>query len=218
MELNWMDIERIIRDNPDPDEIGKACPTPEELALLAQQNVGRRARRRILRHVANCPYCAQILKSLLSLSREIDVLTGEPAATPRLHFFLGRRLVITALATIAGMTILAVSVARFSRPYALRGRTTGIELISPQRGALLGAGRIEFAWKAVPGASRYFVEIFGGSLELVWRSKPLYKPQAELPPGSAAAIRAGKTYFWRVTAVLAGGREVVSKTAKFSFR
>jgi hypothetical protein len=218
MELNWKDIERIIRENPDPGEIGKACPTPEELARLVEGKARRGARNKILKHVANCPDCAQIIKSLLSLSREIDILTGEPEVVPRPRFFLGRRLAITALATMVGITILAISITRFSKTYTLRGRTGGIELISPERGALLEAGRIQFEWKAVPEASRYFVEIFGGSLELVWRSESLYRPQAEMPEGTAAAIRKGETYFWRVTAVLASGREIFSKTAKFSIR
>jgi len=218
MELNWKDVERIIRDNPDRAEIGKACPTPEDLVLLVEQKAGRRARKRILKHVSNCPDCARILRSLLALSREIDVLTGEPEAAPRPRFILSRRLAVTALAIMIGITILAVSVTRLSRSYALRGRTGGIELVSPKKGALLEAGRIEFEWKAVPGASRYFVEVFGGSLELLWRSEPLYRPHAELPAGSAAAIQNGGAYFWRVTTVLANGQEIVSKTAKFSIR
>lgn len=230
MKINWPDVEQIIRDNPDQAGSGETCPAPEDLALLAEQGAGRQARKKMMKHVANCPDCVRILKSLLALSRQVDELTAKPGIFPRpvlepisdrtkpAHSFLGRRLVIVTLASFVGLAIIAISVAKLPSPYALRGRARGIELIAPKTGALLEAGRIGFEWRAVPKASRYFVEIFGGSLELVWHSDPLYGPHAELPAGTAAAVQRGGTYFWRVTAVLADGQEIVSKAAKFSIR
>jgi len=230
MKISWTEVERIIRDHPERAGAGHTCPKPEDLALLVEEEIGRRARKRIMKHVANCPDCSMIFKSLLSLSRAVDELTPKteadrrplpesmPDGTKPSRLIRSRRLAITAITAIAGITIIAVSITRFSKPYALRGRTGGIELIAPRTGALLETGQIGFKWKAVPAASRYFVEIFGGSLELVWRSEPLFGPQTELPVGSTAAVQRGGTYLWRVTAVLAGGREIVSKTAKFSIR
>lgn len=230
MKISWTDVERIIRDHPERAGARQTCPKPEDLALLVEEEVGRRARKRIMRHVANCHDCSMILKSLFSLSRTVDELIPKteagrrplpesmPDGTKPARFIRSRRLAITAIATIAGIAIIAVSITRFSRPYVLRGRTGGIELIAPKTGAFLESGRVEFEWKAVPAASRYYVEIFGGSLELIWRSEALNKPRAALPGGAVAAIESGGTYFWRVKAVLASGQEIVSKTAKFSIR
>lgn len=230
MKISWAEVERIILDHPERAGARHTCPKPEDLALLVEEEIGRRARKRIMKHVANCPDCSMILKSLLSLSRTVDELVPKtevdrrplsesmPDGEKPARFMRSRRLAITAIASIAGIAIIAVSIARFSRPYTLRGRAGGIELIAPEKGALLEAGRIRFEWKAVPSASRYYVEVFGGSLELIWRSEPLIGSQAELPAEAAATVRRGGTYFWKVTAVLAGGREIVSKTAKFSLR
>jgi hypothetical protein len=230
MKISWTEVERIIRDHPERAGAKQTCPKPEDLALLVEEEIGRRARKRIMKHVANCHDCSMILKSLLSLSRTVDELVPKTEADRRLlpasmpdgekpaGIMRSRRLAITAIASIAGIAIIAVTIARFSRPYALRGGTGRIELIAPEKGALLEAGRIRFEWKAVPGASRYYVEVFGGSLELIWRSEPLVGSPAELPAEAAATVRRGGKYFWKVTAVLTNGQEAVSKTAKFSIR
>ncbi len=183
-----------------------------------------------MKHVANCHDCSMILKSLLSLSRTVDELVPKTEVDRRplpesmldgtkpARLMRSRRLAITAIATIAGVAIIAVSVTKLSKPYALRGKTRGFELIAPRAGAMIDAGHIRFEWKAVAKASGYFVEIFDSSLELVWRSELLHEPQVELPARTVTAVQKGDTYFWRVTAVQAEGPQIVSKSTKFSIR
>lgn len=233
MRIDWDQVEGIIRDDLGgrKAEPGVGCPAPEDLVRLFEQGASRKARATMMEHVANCADCARILKSVIRLSGEVDRLTGTPetvqscppeplqkkGARPRPP--LGRRTAVLALAALAGLTIITVSVIKLSERPVVRGiRGLEIKLISPKKGASLAADDIKFVWEAVPKASRYFVELFGRSLEKVWRSGPLSAPMADLPADVRSTVQEGETYFWRVTAVLEDGQEIVSKLAEFSIR
>ena len=62
------------------------------------------------------------------------------------------------------------------------------------------------------------MELFNRSLEKVWRSGPISDAGTELPAEARGVILEGETYFWRVTAVLEDGKELISKLAEFSIR
>jgi len=185
-----------------------------------------------MEHVANCPECARILKSLLRLSSEVDRLTGMPQAAPscppdlirdkedvKSRPLLGRRFVLATVVSLVALAVVTVSVIRLSDRSVVRGSAgSAIKLISPKKGASLAAQDITFRWEAVPKASSYFVEIFGRSLEKVWRSGPLSEPRAVLAAEAREGLQAGGTYFWRVTAVREDGQDVVSKLAEFTIR
>ena len=198
---------------------GTACPAPEDLARLVTGEAGRKERRRILDHVAGCGDCAPLLKSLLRLSGEVDRLTGKAETRQGPKPLLSRRAALGALAGLVGLTVVTYSVIRLAERPVVRG-TSGIQvrLISPKQGASLAAGDIELKWEAVPKASRYTVELFNRSLEKVWRSGPVTDAYLKLPEDARGVILGGETYFWRVTAVLEDGREIVSKLAEFSIR
>lgn len=212
-------------------EPGAGCPTPEDLVQLTTQGANRKARARIMEHASNCADCALVLKSILRLSGEIDKLTGKAEAVQRcpqdevlgkkgrLRLFSGRRAAVAILAGMIGLTIIALSVIRIADRPVVRG-TAGhqIRLTSPRQGASLAAGDIEFKWKAVPRTAYYAVELFNRTLEKVWRSGPVSDAQAKLPEDARGNLLEGETYFWRVTAVLEEGEELVSRLAEFSIR
>jgi hypothetical protein len=118
-----------------------------------------------------------------------------------------------------GLTIITLSVIRISDRPVVRGTAKlRIRLLSPKQGASYFAEDIKFKWEAVPKAARYTVELFNKSLEKVWRSGPISNSGTELPAEARGVIFEGETYFWRVTAVLEDGQELVSKLAEFSIR
>ncbi len=209
---------------------GAECPAPEDLVRLVTEKVGRKERARILGHVSGCFECVGLLKSVLRLSDEIDRLwaEGEARGLPReeppgirlRRRFQGRRAALAGLAGAIALAVMTYSVIRLADKPVVRG--TGdpeVRLIDPKKGAALPAGDIEFRWAAVPRAARYTVELFDGSLEMLWRSDRLTETAWKLPEEEAGRVlHEGEGYFWRVTAVLEDGRELVSKLAEFSIR
>ena len=212
------EVYRACVEEKKPEQ-GAGCPSPEDLVRLVTDRVRRKERARLMDHVAGCGECAPLLKSLLRLSEEVDRLTGkaEPSQGPKP--LLSRRAALWALAGLIGLTVVTYSVIRLAERPVVRG-TSGIQvrLISPKQGASLAAGDIELKWEAVPKASRYTVELFNRSLEKVWRSGPITDAQLKLPEDARRVILGGETYFWRITAVLEDGQEVLSKLAEFSIR
>jgi len=234
MTIDWTQVEAIIRDDRGKDVTGPGggCPRPEDLAQLVERRMGRKARARMMGHVANCPECARILKSLLRLSSEVDRLTGVPQAATscppdlirdkedlKSRSLLGRRFALATVVSLVALAVVTVSVIRLSDRSVVRGAAgSAIKLITPKKGASIAARDITFRWEPVPKASSYYVEIFGRSLEKVWRSGPLAEPQFELPAEAREGLQAGGAYFWRVTAVREDAQDVVSKLAEFTIR
>lgn len=211
-------------------EPGSGCPAPDDIVRLVTTRASRKARARLLAHIASCGDCALVLQSILRLSREIDRLTIGPEALqscaqneatkkdPR-RSELRRRVIVTALAGLIGLTVITYSVVKLIDRPAFRGtRMFQIKLISPKQGASLVADDINFKWAIVPKAMRYTVELFDKSLAKIWHTGSLTNTATELPAEARGVVLAGETYFWRVTAVLEDGEELLSRLSEFSLR
>lgn len=222
-------IEGLLHDSlggPAPDH-----PGAESLARLVTGEAGRKERAKTLDHVAGCDLCSRLLQSALRLSREIDQINERPgyaqvlggskdqlAKTKSPGRFSWRRQAMFASAALIGLIGVTYSIISLSDgPAIRRGRAEAqVRLISPRPGALFAAGEIQFRWAAVPHSAHYIVEIFGAALEKVWRSGPITETLLILPEGAGGALHAGGRYFWRLTAVLEDGRELISRLAEFS--
>ena len=198
---------------------GAECPPPDDLVRLVTREAGRKERRRTLDHIAGCGECAQILKSLLRLSDEVDRIIGKPEPLRKPKLIPGRRTALAALAGLAGLLVVTYAVIRLTERPAVRG-TTGVEvrLVSPKTGAALAGADIELRWEAVPKAAGYRVELFDKSLAKLWGSAALTEVRLRLPAEARATLREGETYFWRVTATLDDDQKLQSKLAEFSIR
>jgi hypothetical protein len=208
-----------------------ACPSPNDLAQLVIQGLGKSSRAKIMMHVSNCASCAQEVRSILRLSGEIDKLTGkveaaqgcsrpeawgEPRHGGRL---LNRRTAVAALAGLAGAAFITLAVIRLAdRPVSRGAAGPQVRLLSPKQAVLPSVSAIRFRWKAVPKAKGYMVELFDKSLARVWRSGTVPDTGIDLPAEAQGSVHAGETYFWRVTAVLDEDGERASKLAEFSIR
>ena len=204
------------------------CPTPEDLIRFVTQGAGRKARAKLMDHVAECADCAQVLQSILRLSGEIDKLTGKGEVIPgcpqeealkkkkHVRIFMGRRAAVAVLAGLIGLTVITFSVIKLSdRPVVRKTGELRIWLLSPKQGASYRAKDINFKWQAIPQAAGYTVELFNRSMEKVWRSGPISDAGIEPPTEARVTMIAGEAYFWRVTAVLTDGKELNSRLAEF---
>lgn len=220
MKTETNGLEEALRAGFEARGTGAAagCASSDDLIGLVTGEAGRKERERTLDHVTGCGDCAKLLKSLLRISGEFDRIAGEAGARRKPKLVLGRRTILAAVVALAGLTIVTYSVIRLMGRPAVRGAAaTEVRLVSPKPGATLAAADIEFRWEAVPEAARYTVELFDNSLAKVWRSSiALEDVRLKFPAEARAIPHAGETYFWRVTATLDDGRDVLSKLSEFS--
>ena len=231
MGIDWTLVDKVIRSGPRGRGDGPqgACPRPEDLACLVEGGLGRLARKRTIQHLADCPDCAKIVRSLLRLSGEVDRLTGTIEADRNLSTRPqpdhgehdghppGRRLVLAALTACFALAVVSVFLLRQSESPLVRGASDAeIELISPKGGEVITSSAITFRWRPVSNASHYVLDLFTAALERILSGESASSPSFELPEDARRGLVAGRTYFWRVTAMIGDGQETVSKLGEFS--
>lgn len=233
MKIDWAQVESIIKNDSVRLDAGpqRMCPCPDDLVRFVEGGTSRKARARTMEHLASCVDCARIVQSLLRLGGEVDRLTGMPGASQSSpsarfqgrkeshEFPWRRRMVLATLGLGVGLAVVTVILIRIPERPVVRGASgVEIKLTYPNRGEAVTSGAIEFRWEAFPGASRYVVDLFGPSLERVLSSEPVINPLFELPANAGQALAAGESYFWRVTAIMGDGQEIISSLSEFSVR
>jgi len=233
MKTNLIQMSEFLHSSLDERRVEPAagCPSPSDLVQLVIQGLGKSSRAKIMMHVSNCASCAQEVRSILRLSREIDKLTGKVEAIQgcpqpealgerrRVAPLLSRRAAVAALAGLAGVAFITLAVIKLADRPVERGMAgPQIRLLSPNQAVLPSVSEIRFRWKAVPKAKGYIVELFDKSLARVWRSGTIPDTGIDLPAEAQGSVHAGETYFWRVTAVFDDDGERASRLAEFSIR
>ena len=171
-----------------------ACPSPEDLAAAAERRSDADTRLRILEHVATCAACREEFDLLRAVAA-----TGRPGPISRWL------LVAIPLAAAAVLVLILRPVGPPAQPVV---RNDGPALLLHT--ARPGAGGIRFAWRPLPSADHYAVEVFtlaGDSVALLdSRDTTL---TVSRPPGVPdSALR------WMVRAYLADGRIIESEPAR----
>ena len=156
-------------------------PSPEALAELVRREGSEEARLITLDHVMSCADCRRDFDLLRSVERAGDESRGAG----------GRRAWLVP-AALAASVLLAVGVGRTVLRSAGDDTTRGdghgaVVLVQPGREARAG-DPVTFAWHAVPGASRYELELLdagGGVLASAATTDTAVFPAATraLPPG-----------------------------------
>ena len=173
-----------------------ACPTPDALRSIVTREGDEAARLAQLDHVMGCPDCRREFELL----RAVEAAAREP-----------RRVAWRPFALAAGVLLavgLAVTARRPSPDTAIRGGGGAVRIVAPvgdvpaERAALL-------VWHAVPGSSRYDVEVTTpeGDVRL---STSTADTAITLP-----SPRPGEHLRWWVTAHVADG-ELVSDVVRVS--
>jgi hypothetical protein len=156
-------------------------PSPEALAELVRREGSEEARLTTLDHVMSCADCR----------RDLDLLRSVERAGVESRGAGGRRAWLMP-AALAASVLLAVGVGRTVLRSAGDDTTRGdgngaVVLVQPGREARAGDA-VTFAWRAVPGASRYELELLdtgGGVLASAATTDTTVSPAAAraLPPG-----------------------------------
>lgn len=180
---------------------GGEHPAPEAIAALVGREGPEEARLATLDHVMACPECRRDFDLLRAVERA-GVESGA-AARPggRRSWFMP--------AALAASVLLAVGVGRVALRSdggdTTRGGGDAVELVQPGPEAAAGDA-ITFSWHAVPGASRYELELLdagGGVAALATTTDTTASPASAraLPPGD---------YRWWVRATTSDARSLRS--------
>jgi hypothetical protein len=207
---------------------GEPCPPPEAIARFVRSRKPRKARGKILSHLARCGSCAGEAMIFARLNREIeDTVRAAGPVSPLpwrfLESFKGMKPWWIRPVTIGGLAIvlLGLSYLFLLRPRqespVWRGDAGEVQLVAPV-GKTVEADSWEFDWRPFPGAESYSVEVSDRALSPIWKSEPLPADRLSPPASLRAALEAGSSYYWSVSARLANGLVVKSGLMEFTLK
>lgn len=182
--------------SPDRDR----CPTPDALIALVRRQGAEAARLKTLDHTMSCPACLREFELL----RAIDAGERREAGANRAPARWQRPVVLA----LAASLLLAVGLGP-GRDWlgdrtgeTMRGDADEIGVHRPAAGAEVSRDSLDFAWRPVPGATRYTVELLSpdGAVRL---SGTTTDTTIALRPERGAIEPGG--YRWWVRADLPGG-------------
>jgi hypothetical protein len=204
-------------EQPTPSE---ACPSPEELLQFHRGELPRAERKALLLHLTRCPGCrndssfvAGMIDLERGLIRDLTKMRGERS-------FLGRPAFqyLSAFLLIAVVAASAILIGRRPPADALRGGTSGrIEILAPSGASTSGSAE-EFRWTGDPLIDAYVVELYGESLDLLWKSEKVRSLSLPMPETLLRVLTKGKKYTWLVHGFFPDGRTVESPPSTFALR
>lgn len=210
----------------------QACPASEEISSIFFSAGHGEKNEKLLDHITNCSLCFQEFHAYLQMAREEKKLLGEiemlfrkgtsevpgPADYSSNYWEKIRKFALSWKFALA--TALCLSFATLVLIFTIRqpldkipgGRSSRpghIELLEPRSGQGLSIP-MTFKWTEIEGRDHFVLEIFDESLALVWKSPKIYENVLMLPQEVENGMKAGRTYFWMVTAYFPNGMKLES--------
>jgi hypothetical protein len=179
------------------------CVAPEAMLSLLRREGTEEQRLETLDHLMGCGACRSEFELLRSIERAGE--TEEARAAVRR---MPRRVVVPL--ALAASFILVVTVGQRLRapedPDVERGIAQGVTLLEPP--AEIAAGMpTRFAWKPVPGAQSYELEVLDEKGAVVWGAKT---SGTSVTMSDPMVTTPGKRYHWWVRATTASGDQRAS--------
>ena len=156
--MDERDLKRIYsrrvveRGTPDASR----CPSPETILAVLEREGTEEARLATLEHVMACAACHREYELLSAVNEAAEESSG--SATRRMPWWSGGRILALAASLVAAIGAALLVRDRIARDDTIRGGDGDIVLVSPAPGVAAAAG-LHFAWRTVPGATGYVVEI-----------------------------------------------------------
>ena len=179
-----------------------ACPDPAALAAVARREGPEDGRLATLDHVMACADCRrefELLRAIEQGGRAAGVAAVPMRARRAVRLGVG-------LAIAAGLGAVALlGPWREGRvgdpgPDVVRDATSGVAVVTPAEGATVAPGALALAWRPVPGARTYTVEVLGAD-----GAVRLDRTTSDTLATLDAATLAPGDYRWWVRARLDGG-------------
>jgi hypothetical protein len=218
----------------------KECPSAETILQILEKALSPKKKEKVIDHIVKCAYCLREFELLLNFVRDENEITeeisvflrekGREIGSPRKKLKIGAIIsglfsqrhsiwrlaaVSMALLIIAGLLLILIRPILKSALDEERGKARDqVRLLSPTRGQT-GALPLVFHWQEVRQAELYQLEIFDGSLRLLWRSPQITEHSYELPLEVTKKVEENKVYFWMVTAFFPDGIRKESPLERF---
>ena len=183
----------------------EACVSPEAMLSLLRREGSEEQRLERLDHVMGCGACRSEFELLRSIE-QAGAATTERAAHAVLQF--SRRFAVP-LALAASLILVVTVGQRLRSPGGAdveRGSTNGLTLLGPPPEIPPGTWPT-FAWKPVPGAQSYELELLDEKGTVVFGAKT---SETSVTMSDPLLIAPGKSYHWWVRATTASGDQRAS--------
>jgi hypothetical protein len=191
----------------------ESCVAPEAMLALLRHEGAEDQRLEALDHVMGCGACRPEFE-LLRAVEQAGADAKERAGSPRL--WIPRRFAVPL--ALAASLILVVTVGQRLRspegPDVERGTTDGVTLLGPPSEIAAGTSPT-FAWKPVPGAQSYELEVLDEAGALVWDTKT-NETSATMP--DPILMVPGKSYRWWVRTATPSGNQRASAVRTLRIR
>jgi hypothetical protein len=207
----------------------KNCPSLEELVSFFQSRRRTGNKLKIVDHITNCSACAQEFEFLLELQRYQEKILGQVSESrptrPFFHSIPASMNSVNRLwrfsSVLIGMVLVVVSlvvILQNGGPVVeTRSVRSSLILLQPAPEQSV-TPPLTFAWKGLPGAEAYVLELYDEALQSVWKSPETSLTHLVLPPEEAGNLRPGHGYFWMITAFSEGDKLSESGLSQFTFR
>lgn len=232
MKIDQSDLKEIYTNYLKEERVASrdSCPSNEVLLLWLRSKLPKKEKNRITDHMVNCYDCAQEAKWILNRIRkkygiiyEIKKIVDANHAEQKREPLVPSRRLSWKMVSFSSALVLLAAIAFFSANYftpraGLRGGVSlDITPVSPINKSF-NVNELKFVWKDLPNMKYYFVEVFDSSLDLLWRSSPVFGHEVIPSPDLLQKLIPKETYFWMVTGVLESEAKVKSGLKKFRIR
>ena len=208
--------ERALLERGTAERAG--CVSPEAIYALVRREGTEQRRLETLDHVMACAACSREFELLRSIERagEQTGAVGTPA--PRSWATRGWRQVAPFALAASVLVVAGVGVwqkvVRQDGPEVERGTSDAVTLLVPLADAVASAP-VSFAWRAVPGARRYELEVLDAGGTPVYA---LTTGDTVVTLADVGRLRAGAEYHWWVRVTDEAGSQRTSPMRRLRAR
>ena len=189
------------------------CVAPEAMLALLRREGAEEQRLEALDHVMGCGAC----RSEFELLRAIEEAGAETTERARPAFLRSLPRFAVPLALAASLILVVTVGQRLRSPQGAdveRGTADGVTLLGPPPEIAAGTSPT-FAWKPVPGAQSYELEVLDEQGALVWGAKT---SETSVTLSDPRLLPPGKSYRWWVRTTTTSGNQRASALRSLRIR